>query len=854
MPTPLLPFSIPALLEGNAALFGDRPALLGPGLPPTSHRQLWEQAQATVRRLRALGIGRGDRVAIVLPQGPEPAAAFLAVACGATAAPLNPAYLQSDFAFYLRDLQAKALIVPLEGHPAAEAAAAALGVPVLGLVPLAEGAGRFDLAGQAVGPARDDGLAGAEEVGLVMHTSGTTARPKIVPLTHANLCAAAVGAGGLFALSPSDICLNVMPMFHGHGLVSCLLAALARGGATVCLRAFSAADFLADLEIWRPTWYSAVPTLHQAILAELEGLPWPVKTGLRGIRSGSAALPPPVLAGLEKAFGVPVIEFYGLTEALHLTSNPLPPRARKPGSGGLSTGSEVAILDEAGGVLGPGRTGEVAVASRGANLAAGYENDPEATAAAHTPGWFRTGDQGYLDEEGYLFITGRFKEQINRGGEKVSPSEIDAVLLSHPGVSQAAAFAVPHPMLGEDVAAVVVLKAGAAAGEPELRGFALDRLPPFKVPTRIIQAADIPRGPTGKVRRAGLADRFAGELAVCHAEPQTDSQRALARIWREALRRDRIGIHDNFFDLGGYSLLAVQVCARVRERMGRELPVRAFVRMPTVAALAAWLDAPDGPGESGQGESGGHWVTLQQGDPRKPLLVILPGGAGTERELLVFAQLIRGLPRNQPVVGVNRGSFDPGGRRLPSVETIAGLLLPGVLERARGRPFVLLGECVAGSLAFEMARQAKASGHPVARLILLDARRPSWRLGWWEPFCQWLDALRPAGWRAFLKSPLRHWAAFQARPPTTRKQKLRRNLRRYRPGPLALPVDLFATREFAAASPPDLGWQRYAPDLCCHAADGTHDSYIREPAPAMMAALVGILESVRPAEGAVGGR
>jgi oxalate---CoA ligase len=582
------------MLEQNASHFGARAALLSDGDEPLSHQQLRNQVAVTVTALNPLGVGRGDRVAIVLPQGPDLAVTFLAVAAGATAAPLNPAYVEKEFLFYLEDLQARALILPQGSDSPARAAADSLGVPVIELIPGENGVGRFHLSGVSRPLATAAGFAEADDVALVLHTSGTTSRPKMVPLTHANLLASARHIGATLQLQPTDRCLNVMPLFHIHGLVACMLASLGAGGSTVCTRAFGAERFPGWLEQWKPSWYSAVPTMHEAILAQGQALPiQPVRSSLRFIRSSSAALPPPVMMGLEETFGVPVIESYGMTEAAHqMASNPLPPRARKPGSVGLATGLEVAILDEAGETLASGRTGEVAI--RGPNVTCGYANNPEANATAFCRGWFRTGDQGHLDGEGYLFITGRLKELINRGGEKIAPREIDEVFLACPGVRQAVAFAVPHPSLGEDIAAAVVLKDGAVACEPLLREFALDRLPMFKVPSRIIFVNDVPKGPTGKIQRIGLADRLAAALAVAYEAPASETERLVATTICEVLNCEKVGRNDNFFSLGGDSLRATQVLSRLGQ-LGFQIPVPAIFRCPTPALLANKLDLMRGP-------------------------------------------------------------------------------------------------------------------------------------------------------------------------------------------------------------------------------------------------------------------
>jgi acyl-CoA synthetase (AMP-forming)/AMP-acid ligase II len=342
----------------------------------------------------------------------------------------------------------------------------------------------------------------------MLHTSGTTSRPKLVPLTHRNLCASARNIAATLSLGPADRILHVMPLFHIHGLVAGLLAPLLSGGSVFCTSGFNALKFFAWMDEARPTWYSAVPTMHQAILARAGRNREVIsRSPLRFIRSSSASLPPQVMAKLEETFSAPVIEAYAMTEAAHqMASNPLPPRQRKPGSVGVAAGPEVTVLDAQGNILPAGQTGEVAI--RGENVMQGYENNPEANAAAFTDGWFRTGDQGMMDENAYLRITGRLKEIINRGGEKISPREVDEVLLSHPAVAQALTFALPHEKLGEEVAAAIVLREGRAIAERELREFAAERLADFKVPRRIVFLGEIPTGSTGKLQRIGLAQRL----------------------------------------------------------------------------------------------------------------------------------------------------------------------------------------------------------------------------------------------------------------------------------------------------------------------------------------------------------
>jgi oxalate---CoA ligase len=492
-------------LEGLLSSAPDRAvALSGCGASPLSFGRLRGLARETVATLNGFGIGRGDRVALVSKNGPEMAAAFIAIAHGATVVPLNPADKVDEFETYLSGLDARALVVTAgDASPAIEAATR-LGILVLTLSPRDGGAGDFAISGGAGAGKAREGFAGPDDIALMLYTSGTTSSPKIVPLSQHNVAVSARNIARTLEFSESDCGLNIMPLFHVHGIVAGLLAPLSSGGSVYCSTGYNPSKFFGWMAEANPTWYTAVPTMHQGILGFVADNKEAIaRHRLRFIRSSSALLPLPVIEELEAAFRAPVIESYGMTEAAHqVASNPLRGE-RKPGSVGLAAGPEIEIMDEQGSILPVGGVGEVVI--RGENVTAGYANNPQANAASFVDGWFRTGDQGVKDADGYLRLTGRLKELINRGGEKISPTEVDAALMSHPAVKQAVAFPIPDARLGEDVAAAVVLREGKSVSESELQAFVSQRLAPFKTPRKIVFVVAIPMGATGKLQRNGLA-------------------------------------------------------------------------------------------------------------------------------------------------------------------------------------------------------------------------------------------------------------------------------------------------------------------------------------------------------------
>ena len=457
------------------------------------------------RQLAATNIINSDRAAIVLPNGPLMASSFLSISSYMSAAPLNPSYKQEEFEFYLDDLKPKFLLVEPNSKSLAVIAAKNLNIPVFEMkISDNQPLGTFELFDKETDYKNPNDY----DEALVLHTSGTTSRPKIVPLSNLNIFTSAVNISKSLKLTADDHCLNIMPLFHIHGLIA-VLSASAKVGASVCAsNGFNALKFLDLAETQNITWYSGVPTMHQAILLRAQkNSDKAKKLNLRFIRSSSASLPPAIFEQLNDIFQTPVIEAYGMTEATHqMASNPLPPAIQKPGLVGMPAGPEICIMNDKNEKLLQGEIGEICI--KGDNVTNGYENNPEANKQSFVNDWFRTGDEGFFDEDGYLKISGRLKEIINKGGEKISPLEVDNILMDFPPIDQALCFGYKDKMLGEDIAVAIKLKENKSCTEDDIKSYANEKLAKFKIPKKIFIVEDIPKGATGKLQRIGLAKKF----------------------------------------------------------------------------------------------------------------------------------------------------------------------------------------------------------------------------------------------------------------------------------------------------------------------------------------------------------
>ncbi|MBW7971416.1 non-ribosomal peptide synthetase [Bradyrhizobium sp. BR 10289] len=582
--------SIGGLLDFYARKTPVAPALMAPSRPALSYGALGERVQDLIRTLRGLGIAPSDRIGVALPRGADSALAMIAVASSGACVPVNPDLTADELQRYFSELELKALVTRSDMNSPSRDVARALDIAVIDFVPgPKDDLGGCAFMGPVIGPASASGASRGDDDAFILLTSGTAARPKMVPLTHRNVCLSAYNAGHVLSLGPRDRLLNALPLFHAHGLISGLLTALAAGSSVICTDGFDALSFFGWMRELQPTWYTAVPTIHRALLTAAEANPDRVRaSSLRVIRSASSSLAPAILNGLEATFGVPVLETYGMTEAAsQIAANPF--ELRKVGSVGRAAGPEIAIMDETGRTLASGEHGEIML--RGPNMSRGYYNDEAATEAAFRDGWFRTGDLGYLDADGYLFIVGRIKDVINRGGQKISPLEVEEVLLSHPAVLEAGVFAVPHPKLGENVAAVVVLRQNSEASSDQLRQFARKRLAAYKVPSLIRSVGALPKGASGKVKRNALAELIATGDDPDEAHlPRNALENQLAEIWAGLLELPQVGIDQDVFGLGADSLAVTQMRSRLRERFNVDFSFEDIFDCATVSALAERIE------------------------------------------------------------------------------------------------------------------------------------------------------------------------------------------------------------------------------------------------------------------------
>lgn len=699
-------------IQQNALRQPDGFVLLRPGLAPLTWGQLAARARGVARALTMEGVRRGDIIVLMEPDGGDFLSLFFGIVSLGVCAPVNPALSRAELEFYLPDLFPQALVVSRMDSPAVAQGR-------LQSLKILESSSLLSEAANAP-PGDLPQRPGWDDLALLLHTSATTGRAKLVPLTHRQLLTMADCTVRTFQLTARDRFLSMMPLFHLQGLLSSI-AQFNCGGSVAVVPGFDPARFSAWMEEWKPTWYSGGPALHAAILPILRKETERIRHApLRFVRSIGARMTPQLLAETEETLGVPVLEGYGLTETGMVTSNPLPPGCRKPGSAGVAQAMEVAIWDENGAPLPPGQQGQIAV--RGPGLFSGYCRNEEANRAAFRDGWFLTGDMGWLDEDGYLFLCGRLKEMINRGGEKVLPDEVDDVLQNHPAVARAAAFATPHPTLGEDVAAAVVLRQGASATGAELRRHVAAHLLPSKVPRRILFLETLPTGATGKPIRAKLAEKLAAEMRPWRP-PVTDLQIRLARIWQRVLNVERAGLNDDFFSLGGDSFALTLLMTELEEEFGPAASVldeSDFLANPDLATLASLLEgqapmrvSPAAPSQRLP------YIALQREGTRQPFFCI----PGADENPFYFRQLAQWMGQDQPFY-VLRDPRPIDSRPSFTLEQAAANYADYIQSVQAQGPYIVGGHCYGGVLAFETAQQLLRRGEKVTRVVLFETPAP----------------------------------------------------------------------------------------------------------------------------------
>ena len=589
--------TVPQLLRNQATERGSACALKTASGQQLTYTQLHERVSGLVEQLRAFGIQRHTRVGIVLPNGMDMSVVLLATTSACIAAPLNPLFKEQEFQSYFDEIEIDCIITTA-ADSFAKSVAKQAGMPVLEL--------SWDgTALQASPSAPNIFSAGAPErdalseidpdaKALVLLTSGSTGRSKRVPLTHRNLCASAADVCRSLLLQPTDICLSMWEQFHIGGITDLLLAPLASGGQVICTSGFDAHQFFDVLTQFEPTWFQGVPTTLGELLTVATRKGPLAKSSLRFIRSVAAALPPELMKRVEDVFGVPVVQTYGMTEAAPLiASNPLPPRIRKPGSSGPSCGTEISVRRDDGSEASSNERGQIFI--KGENVISGYEKGANGSETAWPDGWFNTGDIGYLDADGYLFLTGRTKQQINRGGEKISPDEVEEALLAHPDVAEAAAFSIDHSTLGEDVAAAVVLKPGKSFDPSSIRQLVAERLAHFKVPRSLVQIGSLPRTAIGKVSREALKASVASQRNDEPSEsPKTSLEKILADVWKDELGVQSVGMDDDFSQLGGDSLSYTRLLLAVERLLSIELDMSELDDNLTVRRLSILIESLPG--------------------------------------------------------------------------------------------------------------------------------------------------------------------------------------------------------------------------------------------------------------------
>lgn len=750
-----IPQTIADAIAGHAARAPRRPAIVCAGLPAFSYRELDETIRRIGRDLHSAGIGASSRVGIVLPNGPEALVVTIAVSAHTIGFPLNPALGTSEFEFELARADLDALVLPdwIDSPAAVAARARAIGTFYTSRATRSLAEIRLRPGIEVSASHRRSGLPSSGSVSVIQTSSGSTGIPKLILVTHANLFDIAGKMRNWFGLSTNDRCACTLPISSGFGFKVAMVAPLLLGSSVALVktqRPENIAEWISELH---PTWFLATPTLLHAALDALRSTAREkIEHSLRFFASTSAYLPEAVRAGLETILGVPALEFYGLREAGIVAANPAPPALRKPGSAGLIS-ANVAILSPDGEILPRCQVGAIAVRGQGVSpgyidaLPRGHDTVPDTHTSRDE--WKLTGDSGIIDEDGFLSIVGRVKEIINRGGEKISPYEIEKTLLTHPAVREAAAFAVPHPRLGENVSAAVVLLPDAKADAMELRDHLLARLATSKLPQRIEIISSIPKNHAGKVQRAELANDAINRRRRI-SPPETPLEFQILQIWQRLLQSTTIGVEDDFFEAGGDSLLGEHMLLEVEKAVGYRFPDAFLHRVSTIRQLASIA--------ARNCNADNELVTKVRDGTLDPFFFC--HGTFNTRGLysLKLAEQIKAeipLYLLHPIQ-----EFDTAVDS--SVQDIASKYVPHLLALQSNGRFRLGGYCRNGLLAWEIAHQLMRFGREVESIVLIDvislnSRTPFRLIRWLTRLATSLSVPKPFDARLRRRSMQRVW-------------------------------------------------------------------------------------------------
>jgi oxalate---CoA ligase len=727
-PSRLMPQTLAEAISQHAVRDPSRPAIVGTQFAPFSFHELDLWIKQIGQQLRTAGIGPHSRVGIMLPPGPEGAVLGVAVASHAISVPLNSNRPEPEIEEELARARLHALVLPSWVESPAFAIAQKSS---FGLLEASRAAGSLSTVAlrqvrKTSVPASPAGLTVEQRalikriaagfaphptldcIALIFTTSGTTGTAKLVPVTHENLLVTAEKMQQWFNLSSDDRTAFVLPGYYGAAIKISLLAPLLLGGSVGLPTPRHVQDLVEWIPDLCPTWLWGNPTFFQAVLDRLRSRAGIKLThSLRFVVSGTTYLPPTLRAELEETLGVPVLQSYGMSEAGILAADPAPPFKRKPGTVGLISREELTILGPKGDPLPDGEVGDIVV--HGPTVSPDIGTDAEAKAQHSNDRWLFTGDLGSIDSEGYLTVVGRTKELINRGGEKISPYEVERALLLHPSITEAAAFSVPHPRLGENVAAAVVLKPETHPSTQDIKTFLADHLAPFKIPQHVFVVPQLPKGTTGKVSRSELSEAMSHRNRYV-APPQTHLEFLIRDIWQTMLHRDDVGIDDDFFELGGDSLLSVQMMLEVEVIARRKVPLSALKAIYTVRQLAATITRTDSSSE--------ELVRCAKQGVGAPFFFCHGDFETRGLWALRLVDLLRG---DRPVF-----LADPDPKS--SIEEMAKSYLPHLLAVQPTGAFCLGGFCNGGLLAWELAHQLESLGREVEFVVLIETRSFNARL------------------------------------------------------------------------------------------------------------------------------